>query len=232
MQDLITNFLLPSLAVALGITIASFVVFYFNEKKSETRHLNIQNVMTQSTNEIHKSVGKVDKTLEHGVVPKLNRIIDTLDADYIELKSENVVQLLQQMDISESIVSEDGRYVYFGLVTESSKFMFHLEVDNQENTLNVEVYCREINNVPSDVLIKLMVLLDDYKTGALAIENVNDKQLLKAQGMVDCVKGNINRTSFRKTIGTLLEIEESALKILSDNKDYTSSIEFEDTIAD
>lgn len=230
MQGLIMEFLLPALGAALGMTIFSFGVFYFFERKSSERNESVHNLIKINNKELHKSVGKVDKTIEQGVVPKLDRLIDILDNGYVDLSSDNIKTILSQMEINGTELSDDGSYVFFGVVVNAKKYMFHVNVDTKDSNLSIEAYSREIKEVPSVVYENMLTILDKHKTGAISIEVVNQKKLIKVQDMIDCPKNKLHVETYKKTLGNTLNILEPINELLMENKNYSSPVKFSETL--
>lgn len=230
MQGLLTDFLLPSLGVALGMTIFSFIIFYYSEKKNCKRQEEFHSTINSNNLELSKSVVKVDKSIEQGVFPRLDRIIDILDVDSINLSPESLKLVLSQIGINGTELSDDGNFLFFSLAINSGKYIFHLEVDTKHNNLCLEAYSREIKSIPSHVYEDILKLLDEHKTGAISIEVISDKKLIKVQDMIDCPNGKVNVETFKKTIGNILNIQTSINERLLKNKDYSAPIKFPETL--
>lgn len=229
MQGLIMEFFIPALGAALGMTIISFAIFYHTEKKSSARNDSVHNLIDINSKELHKSVGKVDKTIEQGVVPKLDRLIDILDSGYLSLSSGSIKTILSQMEINGAELSDDENFVFFGVAVNARKYMFHVNIDTKDQNLSIETYSREIKEVPSSVYVDMLTILDNRKTGAISIEVLNEKKLIKVQDMIDCPNNKIHIETFKRIIENSLSILDLINDLLMEEKNYSSPVKFSET---
>jgi len=205
MNDFLTTFLLPILAILTLSFIGSAIWFMFNHKKHEAVSASRHGESMGYNRKMHETLKKVDSQISEQVIPQLGNIFKEKSEHLIKLTTENMIKAIDNIGASSQAISEDGELILSGWQHEEQKVYFLVKLDLEAKDIMVEGFSNKLDTLTSDFSEFLLKYNEQMKVSGVCIEEVQGNKLLKTQQLIDAPDGVVNLKTLDFVFHSLME---------------------------